>query len=148
MTNKIHFAVVTPERSVIETEVDEITAPGWEGEFGVLPNHAPFMAIIRSGELMYRQGNERNYMAVGFGFVEVLPEKVTVLIETAEKEEEIDVERAIAARDRALNVLSGKVVDADFEAARAALMRALSRIRVAEKRRGLGERHFKRPGGH
>jgi len=147
MADKIHLAVVTPEREVIETEVDEITAPGWDGEFGVLPHHAPFLAVIRSGELMYRQGKERHFMSVGFGFVEVLPEKVTVLIETAEKEEEIDLERALAARDKALHVMSGKVPDANIDAARAALMRALSRISVAEKRRKIGERHFKQPGG-
>lgn len=147
MASKIQLTVVTPEREVISTDVDEITAPGWDGEFGVLPNHAPFLAIIRSGELMYRQGDERHYMSVGFGFVEVLPEKVIVLIETAETEEEIDLERALAARDRALTVLSGKVVDANVEAARAALMRALSRIKVAERRRQVSERQFRGPAG-
>lgn len=147
MADRIHLSVVTPERQVIDMDVDEITAPGWDGEFGVLPNHAPFLATIRSGELMYRDGNERSFMAVGFGFVEVLPEKVTVLIETAEKEEEIDLDRAMAARDRALKVLSGKVPDANLDAARAALMRALSRIRVAEKGRKMGERAFRLAGG-
>lgn len=134
IAEKIELSVVTPGREVISTEADEITAPGWLGEFGVLPGHAPFLALIRSGELMYRQGAERHHLAVGFGFVEVLPGKVTVMIETAEKEEEIDLERAIAARDRALVALEGKAVDVDFEAARAALMRAISRIRVAERR--------------
>ena len=140
MAEKIQLSVVTPAREVVSAEVDEITAPGWDGEFGVLPNHAPFLALIRSGELMFRNGEERHFLAVGFGFVEVLPEKVTVLIETAEKEEEIDLERAVAARDRAMQQLSGKQVDVDFEAARAALMRALSRIKVAEKIRGMPRR--------
>jgi F-type H+-transporting ATPase subunit epsilon len=143
MAEKINLTVVTPTREVIELQVDEITAPGWEGEFGVLPGHAPFLALIRSGELMYRTGGERRYMAVGFGFVEVLPEKVTVLIETAETEEEIDLDRALKARDRAMQELSGKQVDVDFEAARAALMRALSRIKVAEKIRGIPPRKMK-----
>jgi len=143
MADKIQLTVVTPAREVITAEVDEITAPGWDGEFGVLPDHAPFLALIRSGELMYRIGEERNYLAVGFGFVEVLPEKVTVLIETAELEEEIDIERALAARDRALEALSGKQADVDFEAARAALMRALTRIRVAEKIKGIPRRQPK-----
>jgi F-type H+-transporting ATPase subunit epsilon len=120
--------------------VDEITAPGWDGEFGVLPGHAPFLALIKSGELGYRIEKELHSLAVGFGFVEVLPEKVTVLIETAEKEEEIDVERAMRARDRAMEVLSGEGKDVDFEKARAALMRAISRIQVAKKHRGLGRR--------
>lgn len=133
MADKIKLTVVTPDRQVIDEEVDELTAPGWDGEFGVLPDHAPFMALIRSGELMYRKGKERSYMAVGFGFVEVLPEKVTVMIETAEKVDEIDIERALQARDKALQALSGKQVDVDFEAARAALMRAISRIKVAGK---------------
>jgi len=145
MADRIELTVVTPEREVVSTSVDEITAPGWEGEFGVLPNHAPFLALIRSGELMYRRGSERSFMTVGFGFVEVLPERVTVMIETAEKEEEIDLERAIAARDRAMKSLSGKVVDADIERAHAALMRALTRIRVAQ-RRGSAERRLSRPG--
>jgi F-type H+-transporting ATPase subunit epsilon len=143
MADKINLSVVTPAREVIDLQVDEITAPGWEGEFGVLPGHAPFLALIRSGELMYRTGEERRYMAVGFGFVEVLPEKVTVLIETAETEEEIDLERALKARDRAMLELSGKQVDVDFEAARAALMRALSRIKVAEKIKGIPPRRMK-----
>lgn len=143
MADKLALTVVTPAREVITVEADEITAPGWEGEFGVLPGHAPFLALIRSGELMYRIGEERHYMAVGFGFVEVLPEKVTVLIETAERLEEIDFERAMEARDRAMEVLSGKQVDVDFEAARAALMRALSRLKVAEKIRGIPQRKMK-----
>jgi F-type H+-transporting ATPase subunit epsilon len=141
--DKIDLTVVTPVRQVINLQVDEITAPGWDGEFGVLPGHAPFLALIRSGELMYRTGDERRFMAVGFGFVEVLPEKVTVLIETAETEEEIDLDRALKARDKAMLALSGKQVDVDFEAARAALMRALSRIKVAEKIRGVERRRTK-----
>ena len=150
MTNavagQIELTVVTPEREVVSASVDEITAPGWDGEFGVLPDHAPFLALIRTGELMYRRGSERSFMTVGFGFVEVLPVWVTVLIETAEKEEEIDLERAIAARDSAMKSLSGQVVDADVERARAALMRALTRIRVAQ-RRSPAERRLGRPGG-
>jgi F-type H+-transporting ATPase subunit epsilon len=136
LPQKINLTVVTPEREVISLQVDEITAPGWDGEFGVLPGHAPFLALIRSGELMYRSGPERHFMAVGFGFVEVLPEKVTVMIETAEKLEEIDMDRAMRARDKALKQLSGEGPGVDFEAARAALMRALSRIKVAGKIRG------------
>ena len=150
MADKIKLSVVTPEREVVDTEVDEIIAPGWDGEFGVLPNHAPFLAIIRSGELDYRIGDEMHSMAVGFGFVEVLPDKVTVMIETAETEEEIDIERAMAARDKAMEALSGKASDVDFEKARAALMRAVSRIQVAQKHKGISRRAVERqygPGG-
>ena len=144
MADKIKLSIVTPEREVVDTEVDEIIAPGWDGEFGVLPNHAPFLAIIRSGELDYRIGDEVSSMAVGFGFVEVLPDKVTVMIETAETEEEIDLERAMAARDRAMEALSGKAADVDFENARAALMRAISRIQVAQKNKRISQRSVER----
>lgn len=133
MVDKIQLSVVTPEREVVSLEVDEFTAPGWDGEFGVLPNHAPFLALIRSGELKYRIDKEISSMAVGFGFVEVLPDKVVVLIETAETATEIDLDRAVEARDRAMAALSGKAGDVDFEQARVALMRAISRIKVAEK---------------
>lgn len=144
MADRIKLSIVTPEREVVETEVDEIIAPGWDGEFGVLPNHAPFLAIIRSGELDYRIGSEVRSMAVGFGFVEVLPDKVTVMIETAETQDEIDLERAMAARDRAMEALSGKAVDVDYEKARAALMRAVSRIKVAQRHKRIGQRSVER----
>ena len=150
MADKIQLSVVTPAREVISAEVDEITAPGWDGEFGVLPNHAPYMALIRSGELDYRIDDEVHSMAVGFGFVEVLPEKVTVLIETAETAEEIDLDRAEAARKKAEEALSGKAADIDFEKARAALMRAVSRIEVAKKHRRFAARSSEKsfgPGG-
>lgn len=144
MAGKLNLSVVTPEREVVTAQVDELIAPGWDGEFGVLPNHAPFLALIRSGELRYRIEKEQHSMAVGFGFVEVLPDKVTVLIETAETEEEIDLDRALEARDRAMEALSGKVADVDFEKARIALLRAISRIQVAQKYRG----DIRRAGGH
>jgi len=134
MADKINLSIVTPEREVTTLEVDEITAPGWDGEFGVLPNHAPFLALLRYGELEYRIGDKTEAVAVGFGFAEIMPDKVTVLIETAEKAEEIDVERATKARDEALRKLEGKGGrDVDFEAARAALMRAISRLDIARK---------------
>ena len=145
MEDKINLSVVTPSREVVSLEVDEITAPGWDGEFGVLPNHAPFLALIRSGELRYRVGKKEENMAVGFGFVEVLPDKVTVLIETAEKSAEIDVGRATEARDKALADLSGGK-DIDFEKVRADLMRAISRLNVAKKHafgRRRAEQQFK-----
>jgi F-type H+-transporting ATPase subunit epsilon len=139
MTEKIHLSVVTPEREVVSGEVDELTAPGWDGEFGVLPGHAPFLSLIRSGDLTYRIGEESHAIAVGFGFVEVLPHKVTVMIETAEKAAEIDLDRAMAARERAMEALSsGK--DVDFEKARAALMRAIGRIKVAQKHKRISTR--------
>jgi F-type H+-transporting ATPase subunit epsilon len=134
MADKIQLSIVTPEREVVSIEVDEITAPGWEGEFGVLPNHAPFLALLKHGELDYRIGDDVHSVAVGFGFAEVLPDKVTVLIETAEKAEEIDIDRATAARDKALKTLEGQTGrDIDFEKARASLMRAISRLEIAKK---------------
>lgn len=148
MSDKINLSVVTPSREVVSMEVDELTAPGWDGEFGVLPNHAPFLALIRTGELRYRIGKKEENMAVGFGFVEVLPDKVTVLIETAEKASEIDIDRATKARDKAVAAMSGSQ-DVDFEKVRAELMRAISRLNVAKKHsfgRRRAEQQFK-PGG-
>lgn len=134
MQEKINLSIVTPEREVVSAEVDEITAPGWDGEFGVLPNHAPFLALLKHGELDYRIGDKVHSVAVGFGFAEVLPDKVTVLIESAEKADEIDPERAKEARDKAMKILEGRAgTDVDFETARAALMRAINRLEIAKK---------------
>lgn len=140
MATKIHLSVVSPEREVVNVEVDELTAPGWDGEFGVLPNHAPFLALMSSGELSYRIGSEVHSIAVGFGFVEVLADKVNVMIETAEKQGEIDLDRAVAARERAEELLSQGTSDIDFDKAQMALQRAISRVKVAKKAKGVSNR--------
>src|SRR6186997_1951694 len=93
--------VVTPDRSVVTQEVDEVQIPGAEGYFGVLPGHTPLLAALKIGELWYRKGSQRYYLSIVFGFAEVLPDRVTILAQVAELPEEIDVARAEAARQRA-----------------------------------------------
>jgi F-type H+-transporting ATPase subunit epsilon len=138
---RILLEVVTPERQVLSSEVDEVTAPGALGYFGVLPGHAPFITTLGQGELGYRSGNQWGYLAITWGYAEVLPNKMTVLTETAEMAQEIDIERAERAKRRAeerLREWSTNVADIDFERATAALERAAMRLQVAQKRLGLG----------
>jgi F-type H+-transporting ATPase subunit epsilon len=125
--------VVTPDRSVVTQEVDEVQIPGAEGYFGVLPGHTPLLAALKIGELWYRKGSQRYYLSIVFGFAEVLPDRVTILAQVAELPEEIDVARAEAARQRAEQRLAQPTLDLDFERARIALMKALIRIQVATK---------------
>jgi F-type H+-transporting ATPase subunit epsilon len=136
---RIQLEVVTPERLVLSTEVDEVTAPGALGYFGVLPGHTPFLTTLGMGELGYRIGNQWEYLAITWGYAEVLPNKVTILTETAEMAAEIDIERAERAQRRAeerLREWSTTVADVDFERATAALQRAFIRLQVARKRVG------------
>ena len=140
---RIQLEVVTPERQVLGTEVDEITAPGALGYFGVLPGHTPFLTTLGMGELGYRIGNQWEYLAITWGYAEVLPNKVTLLAQTAEMAEEIDIERAERAQRRAeerLREWSTQAADVDFERASAALQRAHIRLQVAGKRIGPGMR--------
>jgi F-type H+-transporting ATPase subunit epsilon len=134
---RITLEVVTPERLVLSTEVDEVSAPGALGYFGVLPGHTPFLTTLGMGELGYRIGNQWEYLAITWGYAEVLPNKVTILTETAEMAEEIDIERAERAKRRAeerLREWSTTVADIDFERASGALQRAFIRLQVAQKR--------------
>jgi F-type H+-transporting ATPase subunit epsilon len=138
---RILLEVVTPERQVLSTEVDEVSAPGALGYFGVLPGHTPFITTLGVGELSYRSGNQWEYLSITWGYAEVLPNNVTILTETAEMAEEIDLERAERAKRRAeerLREWSTTVADIDFERASAALERALTRLQVARKRVGPG----------
>jgi F-type H+-transporting ATPase subunit epsilon len=138
---RILLEVVTPERQVLSTEVDEVSAPGTLGYFGVLPGHTPFITTLGVGELSYRSGNQWEYLSITWGYAEVLPNKMSVLTETAEMAEEIDLERAERAKRRAeerLREWSTTVADVDFERASAALERALTRLQVARKRVGPG----------
>jgi F-type H+-transporting ATPase subunit epsilon len=128
--------VVTPYGLVLSQEVEEITAPGAEGEFGVLPGHTPFFTTLKIGEIMYRAGKTPQHIAVAWGFVEVLHDKVTILAEAAELPEAIDVERAKRAKERAeknLKQLSSE--DKEYYTAAAALDRAMNRLTVASRRR-------------
>ena len=105
--------------------------PGAKGYFGVLPGHAPLLGLLGAGELWYRQGSEKHYFAIAFGFAEVRPDRVTILAETAERAGEIDLARAEAARQRAEEQLAKATIDMDAERARIALMVALIRQQVA-----------------
>ncbi len=134
-SNRIRLEVATPCRQVLDVEVDEVIAPGEEGQFGVLPGHTPFLAAIAVGELIYRQGNHLKYLAVAHGYAEVEYSRVTVLLDAAEWPEEIDVERAEAARRRAEGRLAElSPEDHDFYDALAALDRAMNRLYVVRTR--------------
>jgi F-type H+-transporting ATPase subunit epsilon len=135
LSTKIRLEIVTPDRALVDEEVDEVELPGAEGYFGVLPGHTPLLASLQVGELWYRIGHEKFYLAVAFGFVEVLPNQVTVLAQIAERARDIDVARAEAARERAEERVSNPRPDMDFERARVALMKSLIRIQVASRAR-------------
>jgi F-type H+-transporting ATPase subunit epsilon len=138
---RILLEVVTPDRQVLSVEVDEVTAPGANGYFGVLPGHIPFITTLGLGELGYRIGNQWEYLAITWGYAEVLPNHVTILTQTAEMAEEVDVERAERAKRRAeerLREWSTTTADVDFERASTALQRAAIRLQVAGKRVGQG----------
>jgi F-type H+-transporting ATPase subunit epsilon len=128
----IDLQIVTPDRLIVSEQVDEVQIPGSEGYFGVLPGHTPLLASLAVGELWYRKGSEKTYLAIAFGFAEVLPDRVTILARLAERAEEIDVERAESARQRAEQRLVERA-DVDFERARAALQKALTRLQVASR---------------
>lgn len=127
--------IVTAERIVYSEEVDAVIAPGTEGQLGILPHHAPLMTILQAGELVARRGAEEDTMAISGGFLEVRPDRIIVLADSAERAEEIDVERAEAAKKRAEQRLLEKPVEIDTARCEAALRRAMARLTVAEKRR-------------
>jgi F-type H+-transporting ATPase subunit epsilon len=127
--------IVTPDRALATEQVDEVQLPGSEGYFGVLPGHTPLLATLQVGELWYRIGQEKHYLAAAFGFVEVLPDRVTVLARVAERAHEIDVARAEAAKRRAEERVAVPRSDMDFERARVALMKSLIRLQVASRAR-------------
>jgi F-type H+-transporting ATPase subunit epsilon len=137
----ILLEIVTPERLAYSDEVDSVQIPGSEGELGILPHHAPLVATLGVGELTIRKGGSEESFAVVGGFVQVRPDKVVVMAETADMASEIDLERAQQARREAERALeSGFHEGADLAAARAALQQALLRIRVAERRHREGPR--------
>ena len=125
--------VVSAERLLFSQDVDEILAPGVEGQLGILPNHAPLITALQYGELVVRWGGQEETFAIGGGFLEVLHNKATILADSAERGDEIDIERAIAAKARAEDHL-GQRSEEDFDYARAeaSLRRALARLRAAE----------------
>ena len=138
----LQLEIVTPERQVYSDEVDSVQVPGSEGELGVLPHHAPLVSTLGVGELRFRKGGVEESFAIVGGFLEVRPDKVVVLAETADMASEIDLEKAQEARREAERALeTGYHEGADLAAARVALEQALLRIRVAERRHREGPRH-------
>ena len=133
--------IVTPERLAYSDEVDSVVLPGVEGELGVLPHHAPLVSMLGVGELRIRKGGSEESFAIVGGFLQVRPDKVVVMAETADLASEIDLEKAQEARREAERALeSGYTEGADLSIARAALQQALLRIRVAERRHREGPR--------
>jgi len=131
----LRLEFVTPERAIVHEDVDEVGVPGEDGHFGVLPGHAPLLASLATGELWYRVKGEIKYAFVAGGFVEVVPDRVSVLAQVAERAEEIDAQRAEASKRRATDRLSKPAADVDFERARIAMMRAIARLQVSERSR-------------
>ena len=138
----LHLEIVTPERRAFEGDVDEVIVPGSEGELGILPHHAPLISLLGQGVLRYKQGARSEEFAIFGGFLQVRPDRVVLMAETADLASEIDVERAERARREAERQLEGEAGDADLASGRAALQRALIRLRVAEhgaRTQGRGE---------
>jgi F-type H+-transporting ATPase subunit epsilon len=140
LPTKITLEIVTPDRALVSAEVDEVQLPGSEGYFGVLPGHTPMLATLQVGEMWYRIGQDKHFLMIAFGFVEVMPERVTVLAQIAERAEDIDEARAEAAKRRAEERLAkaAAINDADYEAARLSAMRAIARLQIARHTRRRG----------
>jgi F-type H+-transporting ATPase subunit epsilon len=135
LPTKIQLHIVSADRSLVNETVDEVEIPGADGYFGVLPGHTPLLALLGTGELWYRQGSEKAFLSIAFGFAEVQPDRVTILAQIAEKAEEIDVARAEAAKKRAEERLARATADMDFERARIALIKSLIRLQVSTRAR-------------
>lgn len=137
MAGNIRLEVVTPKKVVVSEDVQIVAAPGSMGEFGVLPGHTPFLTTLKTGSLRYTDaGGAERFLFINSGYAEALPDKVTVLAESAERRRDIDIERARVALERAEKRLAeqAKKEDVDFLRAKAALERAVQRIRLAETR--------------
>jgi len=134
MADKIRFRVVTPSRLLLDEEVDEVTAPGALGEFGVLPNHIAFLSLLEPGEMSYKQGALKHYLAVSGGYAEVLENVMTILSPAAEFAAEIDTGRAQRAKERAEKRLTAlNFEEKEFSTNESALRRAQARLQVAGK---------------
>ncbi len=129
--SSLHLQIVSADRSLVNEQVDEVQIPGADGYLGILPGHTPLLSTMQVGELWYRQGSEKHYLAIAFGFAEVQPDRVTILAQIAEKAEEIDPMRAETAKKRAEERLAKPTLDMDFERARIAMLKALIRLQAA-----------------
>ena len=136
MAEKINLEVVTPKGAIVSEEVDIVTAPGFAGEFGVLANHAPFLSTIKIGTLRYKKDGTENELMVSGGFCEVSNNKITFLVESAERGHEIDADRALQAKERAeKRLLQARQQQEKFDITRAeaAMQRALARLKIAQR---------------
>ncbi|RJX33802.1 MAG: F0F1 ATP synthase subunit epsilon [Desulfurivibrio sp.] len=136
MAESIHLEVVTPSGPVVSDDVDIVSAPGYGGDFGVLANHAPFLSTIKIGSLVYKKDGKDNYLMVSGGFCEVSSNKITFLVESAEAGQQIDVDRALRAKERAEKRLAEAKTQTEkinMARAQAALQRAIARLKVAER---------------
>jgi F-type H+-transporting ATPase subunit epsilon len=133
LPTQIDLQIVTPDRGLVHEKVDEVHIPGSGGYFGVLPGHTPLLAALSVGELWYRRGQDKTYLAIAYGFAEVLPDRVTILAKVAERAEDIDVDRAEAAKTRAEDRLAPAApkTEVDYDRARVALMKAIARLQVS-----------------
>ena len=129
----IDLQIVTPDRMLVREQVDEVEIPGAEGYFGVLPGHTPLLASLAVGELWYRKGPDKVYVSIAFGFAEVLPDRVTILARIAERAEDIDPTRAEGARVRADERVRHSTGEVDYDRARVALMKAMTRLQVSAR---------------
>ena len=134
MADTFQLEIVTPEKVVVRDSAEECQIPGRNGYLGILPGHAPLISELGVGEITYRNGGYSHHLCVAWGFAEVLPEKVTILAETAERAQEIDVKRAQEAKQRAEERLKSANPETDFNRAEEALQRAETRRQVAEKK--------------
>ncbi len=134
MAGRIKLEITTPERLLVSADVEEVQVPGQNGYLGILPNHAPLISALQPGEISYLAEGRKERLAVMWGYVEVLPERVTVLAEAAEKAEEIDVPRAEKAKKRAEDLIQKPNAETDVNRATIALQRAIARLQVAGKK--------------
>ena len=134
LPTKITLKIVTPDQA-LEYEADEVSLPGVEGDFGVLPGHTPFFTALRTGEMWYRNGAEKHVLAVSVGFVEVLPDRVSVVAHVAERAEDLDQARAEAGMTRAQELMAVAPHEIDFERARLALIRTIQQLQSESRKR-------------
>src|SRR6478672_11207027 len=135
LPTQLQLQIVSADKSLVNETVDEVEIPGADGYFGVLPGHTPLLALLGAGEMWYRRGATTHHLVIAFGFAEVQPDRVTILAQTAEKADEIDVARAEAAKRRAEERLSKATTDIDFERARIAMLKSLVRLQVSARAR-------------
>lgn len=138
LPSHLALEIVTPDRAVVHEKVDEVEIPGADGYFGVLPGHTPMLALLAVGQLWYRKAAEKIFLSIGTGVVEVMPDRVIIIARNAEKPEEIDVDRAKSALQRAEQRLAAHARDLDLERARLAVLKAMTRLNVATRTRTRG----------